>query len=103
MPATECLAVAPDDATHRWVVRGNIDLDGITRNDPYHPPLAHLPRCAGGHFVACFQLHTKCGIGQCLDDNTFGPEVVILTCDESLLSIRRLTATFGGTRRSRTA
>lgn len=80
------LPVPPDDSSHRWIVRRDVDFDGVPGDDPDHPALAHLSRRASRYFMAGFQLHTERGIRQCLHDNTLRPEIIVLACDEILQS-----------------
>lgn len=80
------LAVAPDDAAHRWVVGGYIDLNCVAGDDADHPSLAHLSRCAGGHLVTGLELHAEGRIRKRLYNDAFGPEIVVLASDVYLQS-----------------
>lgn len=82
------LAVSPDDPAHGWVVCRNVDLDRVAGDDADHATLAHLARSAGGHLVACLQLHAKRRVRERFNHDALCSEVVVLACDVSLLSIR---------------
>jgi len=82
------LAITPDDATHRGVVGGYIDLDGITGDDADHSTLAHLAGRTGSDLMSRLELHSKRGIRERFGHNALRPEIVVLACDECLLSIR---------------
>ena len=80
------LSGAPDDSAHGGVIRRNIDLDGVARDDSDHSAFAHLAGRTGCYLVTGFQLHAERCIGECFNNNTLRPEVVVLTCDENLQS-----------------
>ncbi len=89
VPTSEArLAVSPDDAAHRGVVSGHVDLDGIPGDDADHATLAHLAGRTGSDLMSRFEFHPKRGIWERFGHNALCPEVVVLACDECLLSIR---------------
>src|SRR5580658_6179225 len=57
------------DAPSAQVIRGDLHLHAITREDadPVHP---HLARAVGQHLVAVLELDAEHGVGQRLDDRS---------------------------------
>src|ERR1700712_3428365 len=60
-------AVAVDDAPAREVVRGQLDLHAIARQDADVMP-AHLARDVGQHLVIVVESHAEHGVGECFGD-----------------------------------
>src|ERR1700710_2511174 len=60
-------AVAVDDASAREIVRRQLDLHAIARQDTDVMP-AHLARDVGQHLVVVVEPHAEHGVGECFGD-----------------------------------
>src|SRR3954467_5394411 len=74
----ECLLlVAIGDPTSLEVVRGDLDLDSIAREDA-DAVHAHLSGAVGQHLMAVLQLDTEHGVGKGLDDDPLEHDRIFL-------------------------
>jgi len=73
-------AMSPHDATLGWVVRGHLDLDLVSGNDPDPSATPHLSRCSSNDLEAGVELDPELRVPQCLDDRPLSAKGVVASC-----------------------